>query len=194
MDFTKSIKDYYEREKAAIDLMNVDEINEAMNLLLDAYERGATIFTLGNGGSSATASHMVCDFMKGTCYDCEKKFRMVCLNDNMATIMAMGNDIGFDQVFAYQMKALAKPGDLVVAISGSGNSKNVINACEVAKEKGLKIIGMTGFGGGKLHAMSDAHIHLPLNDMQLAEDAHMIAIHMMMQIFMAHFGSTCGHN
>ncbi|MCQ2741935.1 MAG: SIS domain-containing protein [Bacilli bacterium] len=193
MDFKNSIKDYYKREKEAIDLMNVDEINEAMNLMLGAYEKGATVFTMGNGGSSATASHMVCDFMKGTCYDAEKKFRMVCLNDNMATIMAMGNDIGFDQVFAYQMKALAKPGDIVVAISGSGNSKNVINACEVAKEKGVKIIGMTGFGGGKLHTMSDAHIHLPVDDMQLAEDAHMIAIHMMMQIFMNYFGSTCGH-
>jgi D-sedoheptulose 7-phosphate isomerase len=103
MDFTKEIDAYYDREKAAIDKLDRKELNAAMNALLDAYEREATVYVFGNGGSSATASHMVCDFNKGTCYDLKKKFHFVCLNDNIPVMMAIANDDSFENVFVYQL-------------------------------------------------------------------------------------------
>jgi D-sedoheptulose 7-phosphate isomerase len=135
-DFTKDIKDYYAREIKVIQDLDVSELNKAMNALLACYEREGTVYVFGNGGSSATASHMVCDFNKGTCANVEKRFRFVCLNDNVPTLMAVANDVGFDDVFFYQLENKLRKGDLVLAISGSGNSRNVVKAVEYAKKAG----------------------------------------------------------
>jgi len=182
MDFIKDIEEYYAREKAAIDALDKAELNEAMNALLDAYERGATVYVFGNGGSSATASHMVCDFNKGTCYDLDKKFKMVCLNDNIPIMMAIANDDSFENVFVYQLKDRLKKEDLILAISGSGNSHNVVKAVDYAREVGAKIIAMTGYSGGKIDKVADYHLHVPADDMQITEDLHMGFDHMIMQI------------
>lgn len=192
MDFTKEINEYYEREKAAIDSLDREEISKAMTALLEAYDRGATVYVFGNGGSSATASHMVCDFNKGTCYDLETKFKFVCLNDNTPILMAIANDDSFENVFVYQLKDRLKADDLVLAISGSGNSHNVVKAVEYAKSVGAKVISMTGYSGGKIAKMADYRLHVPVDDMQITEDLHMGFDHMIMQIFWKHLAKRNG--
>jgi len=183
VDFKKDIKDYYAREVKVIEDLDVDELNGAMNCLLEHYEKDATIYVFGNGGSSATASHMVCDFNKGTCANVERRFRFVCLNDNVPTLMAVANDMSFEDVFYYQLENKLNKGDLILAISGSGNSHNVVKAVEYAKKIGCEVIGMTGYDGGKLDRMADFHLHVPADDMQITEDLHMGFDHMIMQIF-----------
>ena len=163
MDFKKEIGTYLEHEIETLRALDVDAIDAALNLLLKAFENGNTIYIFGNGGSSATASHFQNDFNKGVSEHTEKKFNFLCLNDNVATMMAVANDIGFEEVFLFQLRGHLKPGVLVVAISGSGNSANVINAVEYAKECGNQIIGLTGFGGGKLRELSDVSLHVPVN-------------------------------
>lgn len=183
MDFKKQITDYLSLEKKVIESLNVDEINETMNALLDCYNRGGTVYTCGNGGSASTASHMVCDFGKGTCYELDKKFHFVCLNDNIPTIMAIANDDSYENIFVYQLKDKLSKNDILLAVSGSGNSHNIVKAADYAKEVGAKIIGMTGYNGGKLMKMADYHLHAPIDDMQITEDVHIIFNHLMMKIF-----------
>lgn len=192
MDFIKEINDYYDREKATIDKLDWKELNTAMNALLEAYEKGATVYVFGNGGSSATASHMVCDFNKGTCYDLDKKFKFVCLNDNIPVMMALANDTSFEDVFYYQLLDRIQKSGYVLAISGSGNSHNIIKAVTYAKGLGCKIIGMTGYDGGKLAKLSDYQLHVPVDDMQITEDLHMGFDHMIMQIFWKYLAAKNG--
>ena len=188
-DYKGDIREYISHEIETLQALDVDAINDALNLLLQTMENGNTVFVFGNGGSSATASHFQNDFNKGVSEHTEKKFNFLCLNDNMATLMAVANDIGFEEVFRFQLDGHIKPGDVVMAISGSGNSKNVINAVEYAKERGNKIIGLTGFGGGKIKQLADISLHAPINSMQVTEDIHMIFDHLMMSVFYKHL---CG--
>ena len=182
-DYISEINTYLEHEIDTLKALDVNEINAALNLLLETFENGNTVFVFGNGGSSATASHFQNDFNKGVSEHTEKKFNFQCLNDNVATVMAVANDIGFEEVFRFQLVGHMKPGDVVMAISGSGNSKNVLNAVEYAKSQGAKVIGLTGFGGGKLKELSDVSLHVPVNSMQITEDIHMVFDHLMMSIF-----------
>ena len=183
MDFTKQIEDYYEREKKVIDALDKNEINEALNAILKHYENEDIIYVLGNGGSSATANHMVCDFDKGISLDLRKQFRVISLSDNIPMIMAIGNDIGFEDVFYLQLKNKLRPTDLVIAISGSGNSHNIVKAVQYANEIGAEVIGLTGYAGGKLKNMANINVHVPVEDMQITEDMHMSFVHVAMQIF-----------
>lgn len=183
IDYKKEIKEYIAQEIRVLESLDVEAINDALNLLQSTFENGNTVFTFGNGGSSATASHFQNDFNKGVSEHTEKKFNLLCLNDNVSTMMAIANDIGFEEIFRFQLQGHIKPGDVVLAISGSGNSKNIINAVEYAKEQGCKVIGLTGFGGGKLKELSDVSLHAPINSMQITEDIHMIFDHLMMSIF-----------
>ena len=128
MDFKKEITAYLDHEIETLKTLDVEAINAALNLLLEVFENGNTVYVFGNGGSSSTASHFQNDFNKGVSEHTEKKFNFLCLNDNVATVMAVANDIGFEEVFRFQLQGHLKPGDLVMAISGSGNSKNVLNA------------------------------------------------------------------
>ncbi len=182
MDFKNKIKDYLDLEAKVLGELNVDEINETMNALLDCYDRGGSVYTFGNGGSAASASHMVCDFNKGVCYDLDKKFRFVCLNDNVPIMLAIANDDSYNNVFLNQLKGRLSKNDVVIAISGSGNSGNIVNAVNYAKEVGAKIIGVTGYSGGKLFKLADYHLHAPIDDMQIAEDIQMVFNHLMMKI------------
>lgn len=182
-DYISEINTYLEHEIDTLKALDVNEINAALNLLLETFENGNTVFVFGNGGSSATASHFQNDFNKGVSEHTEKKFNFQCLNDNVATVMAVANDIGFEEAFRFQLIGHMRPGDVVLAISGSGNSKNVLNAVEYAKSQGAKVIGLTGFGGGKLKELSDVSLHVPVNSMQITEDIHMVFDHLMMSIF-----------
>lgn len=183
IDYKAEISAYLEQEIRTIQNLDIEQINRALNLLLEALEKGNTVYIFGNGGSSATASHYQNDFNKGVSEHTEKKFNFLCLNDNVATVMAVANDIGFEEVFRFQLRGHIKPDDLVVAISGSGNSRNVINAVEYAREQGCKVIGLTGFDGGKLKGLSDVSLHAPVNSMQITEDIHMVFDHLMMSVF-----------
>ena len=189
MDYKESIKTYLQHEIDTLNALDVNAINDAMNLIMEAYEAQKTISVFGNGGSSATASHYQTDFNKGISEHVEKKFNFQCLNDNMATVMAIANDIGFEEIFRFQLQGHLKPGDLIVAISGSGNSKNVINAVEYAKSQENKVIGLTGYNGGKLKQMSDISLHVPIDSMQITEDVHMVFDHLIMSIF---YKTLCG--
>ena len=189
MDYREKIRKYVELEKKVLSKLDVDAINDAMNLIMQTYEEEKTIYIFGNGGSSATASHYQNDFNKGISEYVEKKFCFHCLNDNMSTIMAIANDIGFEEIFRFQLINRLKKGDLVIAISGSGNSENVIRAVEYVKKQGNQVIGMTGYHGGKLKKLADISLHVDVNSMQVTEDIHMIFDHMMMSIF---YKSLCG--
>ena len=183
MDYTKEINTYLKYEIETIQSLDIEAINDALNFLLETFENDHTVYIFGNGGSSATASHYQNDFNKGISEYTEKKFNFLCLNDNIATVMAVANDIGFEEVFRFQLQGHIKPGDIVMAISGSGNSQNVLNAVEYAKKQGNKVIGITGFQGGKLKNLSDISLHVPINSMQITEDIHMVFDHLMMSIF-----------
>ena len=181
-DYTKEIKAYIAEEHRVMDLLDYDAINDAMNALVVAAERNADIYVLGNGGSSATASHFVCDFAKGVYLPLDLPFRMYCLSDNTPILTAISNDISYEDAFVFQLKDKVREGDLIIAISGSGNSENVIRAVEYAKARGAKIIGLTGYSGGRLKALSDYPLHVPVDNMQVVEDLHMMFDHLIMYI------------
>jgi D-sedoheptulose 7-phosphate isomerase len=140
---------------------------------------GRHIFIFGNGGSSSTASHMACDFGKNTRAADKPRLRVISLNDNMASLTAYANDEGYEVVFSEPLKSLAEPGDLVIAISGSGNSPNVLNGVKTARETGLMTIGLTGFQGGKLKDFVDVCLVVPSNSMEQIEDVHLIIDHIL---------------
>ncbi len=189
MGYQQMIRKYISDEIETLEKLNVDAISEVMDAMVQAFENGNTIYVFGNGGSSATASHFQNDFNKGVSEHTQKKFNFQCLNDNIPTIMAVANDIGFEEIFRFQLKGHIKPGDLVFAISGSGNSKNVLNAVTYAKEQGNKVVAITGYDGGKLDKMADYHLYAPVMSMQITEDIHMIFDHMIMSIF---YKTMCG--
>jgi D-sedoheptulose 7-phosphate isomerase len=159
--------------------INVREIGTFISTLLDARERGATVFFIGNGGSAATASHFANDLSIGNnSYD--KPFRAISLTDNQAIITAIGNDFGYQDIFVRQLRVLGKAGDVVVAISASGNSLNLLTAFEYARTVGIKTVAITAFDGGKIRAMADEGIHVPTAPKEYgpAEDAHMVLDHL----------------
>jgi D-sedoheptulose 7-phosphate isomerase len=182
-DYSIYIAKYLDDEIETLNQLDIQAIGAAMNLIAEAFEAEKSIYIFGNGGSAATASHYQNDFNKGISEYTEKKFRFVCLNDNTPTIMAIANDIGYEEVFRFQLRGRLAAGDVVVGISGSGNSPNVVNAAEYAKSLGNRVIGITGFDGGKLRRLCDVSLHVPVNSMQITEDVHMIFDHMMMAIF-----------
>ncbi len=162
---------------AKIDLAAVEQLVQKM---FECYETGRRVFILGNGGSGATASHFCEDLAKSTITDpgVEKRLRVMSLTDNTPFILALGNDWGFETVFREQLVTLAEPDDLVIGISGSGNSPNVISAMQWAKENDLYTVGWTGFNGGKLKSMVDLSLHSAVLDMEVAENTHMIIMHL----------------
>ena len=152
-----------------------------VDLILKAYHDERFIFTMGNGGSGATASHFACDINKGCCLDLEKKFKLICLNDNMPTMLAYANDISYDFVFVEQLKNFFRSDDLVIGISGSGNSKNILKAIDYANKMGGHTIGLSGFSGGDLAQAAQVSFVVESTDMQKIEDVHLIITHIIMQ-------------
>ena len=189
MDYRKDIAEYIELEREVLSKLDVNALNKAMQLIEEAYRNRKKVYIFGNGGSSATASHYQNDFNKGLSETLETKFEFVCLNNDTATLMAIANDMGFEEVFRYQLQGRIREGDLVIALSGSGNSANIMNAVRYAKEQGNKVIGLTGIKGGKLMEEADVSLHVPVNSMQVTEDVHMIFDHLMVSVFYKHL---CG--
>lgn len=187
--YNKLIEEYLILETEVLKQLAVEEIEKALYTLEQAMEHEKTIYIFGNGGSSATASHFQNDFNKGISEHTVKKFRFVCLNDNVPTVMAIANDIGFEEIFKFQLEGKLQKEDVIVAISGSGNSANVINAVLYAKKIGSTVIGLTGYSGGKLKELCDISLHVPIQSMQITEDVHMIFDHLMMSVF---YKTMCG--
>lgn len=183
MSYIKEIEDYIAQEIEVLKLLDTEQIDAALKLLDETRKRKGRIYICGNGGSAATASHFQNDFNKGVSEYLDVPFRFHCLNDNMATIMAIANDIGYEEVFRFQLRGVLEPGDVLVAISGSGNSVNVLNAANYAREQGNQVIGVTGYDGGKLKKLSSVSLHVPVNGMQVTEDVHMMFDHLMMSVF-----------
>lgn len=147
-------------------------------LLLAAYKNDKQVFVVGNGGSAAAANHFVCDFGKNAVKAPKRRFRMISLSDNVERITAFGNDVSFEEVFRQQLINLLNEGDLVIMISASGNSPNLVKACEYARGKNAKIMTLSGFGGGKIRSFADAAIPIQLTGYEQIEDIHMILLHM----------------
>jgi D-sedoheptulose 7-phosphate isomerase len=180
---TLDVRPFLERLGQELLRIDTDEVKRLADLIYKVYLEDGTVFVIGNGGSGSNASHFCEDIGKGSLrredFDDERKkrIRILSLTDNTPYILAWGNDEGFDRVFVEQLKNLARPGDLLVAISGSGNSPNVLRAVDWSNRHGLKTFGCTGYSGGKLRTLAQHGLHVPLDDMGLVETIHLAAFH-----------------
>jgi D-sedoheptulose 7-phosphate isomerase len=152
------------------------QIADLCAALDETRHNGAIVYTIGNGGSGSTASHMASDFGFGL-RDFIPRFRTKCLCDSMPSILAAANDIGYQRVFRVMLEDIITPGDLLIAFSGSGNSNNILEAVEYAKSKHVLTVGFCGFDGGELKKLCDIPVHVPVNDMQITEDIHLMICH-----------------
>jgi len=168
----------------AIETIDLEKVNRAIAILAAARDEGRHIFVCGNGGSASTASHFVCDMVKGASFNRPTRFRMMALTDSLPTITAYSNDVCYDCVFVEQLKNFAEPGDVLIAISGSGNSPNVLRAVEYANSIGCRTIALSGRDGGKLGPLSQLNIQASNPHMGRIEDVHMIVMHMIGYYFM----------
>jgi D-sedoheptulose 7-phosphate isomerase len=172
-------------ERMGQELLRVDpaQVKALADAMFECYRQERMIFVCGNGGSGSNASHFCEDIGKGTLRredfdnDRKRRIRILSLTDNTPYILAWGNDEGFDRIFVEQLKNLARPGDLLIAISGSGNSPNILRAVEWANAHDMKTFGCTGFGGGKLRTLAQHNLHVPLDDMGIVETIHLAAFH-----------------
>jgi len=174
---------YLQRLHTELDRVDQAEIERMGQLIFDAWEQGRFVFILGNGGSATLASHLCEDLAKGSFLEddlrahSKRRLKVLSLTDNVGFLTAVGNDMGYDQVFVQQLAAYASQGDLLIAISGSGNSPNVVTAVDWANRNGLTTFGMTGYDGGKLKQMQTDGVHVPLDDMGMVESIHGCLIH-----------------
>lgn len=176
--------DYRNQLIETLNGLDLTKVDQATEWLKEARDNQRHIFVCGNGGSASTASHFACDIVKGASYQRQSRFRIMALTDSLPTLTAYSNDVGYDCVFAEQLKNFAQPGDVVIAISGSGNSPNVLCAVEYAHKAGCKTIALTGRDGGKLGQMAQLNIQVAVPHMGRIEDAHLIVCHMMGYYFM----------
>lgn len=176
---------YIDLVKTTLDALDPKALEALTEAFMTTYEKGGNIYTMGNGGSGASASHAAGDFLKGASYGLDKRFKMICLNDNLPSMMAIANDIGWDHIFVEPLKNFLSKDDLVIGISGSGNSKNVVNALEYANEQGATTVAMSGFKGGKISELATINVHAPVMDMEVTEDVHMVIFNIVKKQMMA---------
>ncbi len=176
-----SSREYLDKVRELLDELP-EQSDRFVETLYRAFEEERTVFLVGNGGSAANASHFGQDLAKGTLesMSAKRRFRVIPLTDNIGFITALANDEGYESVFEQQLRNLARPGDVLIAISGSGNSPNVLRAVEYARSIDMKTIGVTGFDGGKLRGMVDEGVHVPVDDMGMSEALHGVVFHIAM--------------
>lgn len=176
------LQEYSIKLSEVLQLVSEDDLNKVRQLLLDVRQSGGRMFVAGNGGSAAIAEHLGCDWHKGVHLKSKPGLQIHSLVSNVALLTAVSNDFGYQNSFSYQLElAQLKKEDALVLISSSGNSDNIVNAAEYAKSQGCKIVGLTGFSGGKLKSHSDISLHIPFNNYGLVEDAHQILMHVIAQ-------------
>lgn len=181
MEYLRAYMHDLEQAAAKLDLGAVQRVRDAC---ADVRRRGGRIFACGNGGSASTASHFVNDLGKGASHGRDRRFKVLALTDNTPWMTALANDVSYDEVFAEQLENFAEEGDLLIAISGSGNSVNVLRAVETARAHSMQTAGLTGFGGGKLAGMVDFPVIVDSHHMGRVEDLHMIIVHLICYYFM----------
>lgn len=184
-----SLGQYLEDINVLMKKVDPKEVETLVDLMVEAYKAGKFVFLIGNGGSGANASHLCEDLGKGTLKDFEtqKRFKVMSLTDNTPYILAYGNDLGYDRVFVEQLKNFAEPGALLVAISGSGNSPNVLKAVEWANGHGMKTVGVTGYDGGKLRKLCHHGVHVPSFGMGAVEAVHGVIFHYLLDVLYERF-------
>ena len=176
---TSRLREYLDGVGDALKSLDIDSVAEAYMAIAEAYRRDSAVFIMGNGGSGSTASHAAYDFNIAISGKLKKRFQFVSLCDNVTTLLALSNDYGYENVFYMQIKDVLKKGDMVLCISGSGNSENVVKVAEYARSVGCKVISFTGFDGGRLKKLADYPVHVELHDMKRAEDCHVVLLHAM---------------
>lgn len=179
-DYSRDIRTYLNMEIEILKGLDEKEISRTINILEDTRYSGNRVFICGNGGSAATASHFCCDFNKGISYDQKIKYNFECLNDNIPMLMAIANDISYEDIFSEPLKNKMHKEDVLIGISGSGNSRNVIKAIEYANSIGATTIGLVGYDGGRVKEIASHCIHVNIDNMQIVEDVHMVMDHVMM--------------
>lgn len=197
LGFTLDLDAYLVRLQAELARVDRHAVHRLADLIYEAWCDGRFVFIFGNGGSATTASHLAEDLGKNCLTDfydaATRRLRVLSLTDNTGWITALGNDLGYDQIFVQQLAHYATPGDLAIAISGSGNSPNVLAAVDWANRRGLVTFGMTGFDGGKLKAMQQAGLHVALDDMAMVESVHLAVCHWIVDDLAARINQTGRH-
>ncbi len=179
------VSEYLERLRRAVEGLPRDRLNALGETLFRAYRNNKQVFILGNGGSSSTASHMAADLAKNTIGPNMKRFRIVSLNDNAAIVTALANDLGYEHVFSEQLTNLVQAGDVLIVVSASGNSPNVLNAMRYARSRSAEVVGLLGFSGGAAAALSDIPLVVPSDHYGVIEDIHLIINHILVDYFRA---------
>jgi D-sedoheptulose 7-phosphate isomerase len=179
----RGIASYLDELRDAIDELPRDRLVQLGELLYRAYRDGKNVFTLGNGGSASTASHMAADLAKNTIERNMRRFRILSLNDNTSLLTALANDLGYEHVFTEQLKNLIRAGDVLVAISASGNSPNVVGAIECARERSAEVAAIVGFGGGRAAELADLAIVVESSHYGIVEDLHLVINHVLVDHF-----------
>jgi D-sedoheptulose 7-phosphate isomerase len=172
-----SVQAYFRDLQLCYREVSLEKLNRVVDILLEAHRVGRKVFTLGNGGSAATASHMACDLGKGTIVPEQRRLRAICISDNVAVMTAWANDVDYESIFKEQLAALVEPEDVVIGISASGNSPNVLKAIEYANGCGAVTVGFAGFGGGKLKGVVAVDITISSRDYGQVEDFHLSLDH-----------------
>lgn len=183
------VKNYLDTVADLLVSAPLEDIRKIAELIRDAYVNEKQVFIMGNGGSAATASHLTCDLQKSVGLCGKRKFKVMALNDSIPLMTAWANDFDYSEVFARQLETWVQPGDLVLALSGSGNSPNVVKAVEFANEKGAITAALTGFKGGKLAQVAKYSVVIPSDNMQHLEDVHMVLSHLIFRCLLEEF--TC---
>lgn len=183
-----NLKEYFEIETRLLASIPYTRLDRILEILDKARAEGRHVFLFGNGGSGSTASHFACDLGKGTVGPARPRFKVTALNDNLPTLTAYANDVGYDAVFSEPLIALAEPGDIAIGFSGSGNSANVLRAMDVAHERKLATIGFTGFQGGKLKDCVEIEVNVPSPVMGQIEDVHLAITHALCEMLKINHG------
>ena len=173
------IQKYISHLQDVLERLKLDDVRQSIDVIMEAYYANKQIFVVGNGGSASTASHLACDLGKGTSVTGKPRFRVISLTDNVATMTAWSNDVAYEDVFVEQLKNLVNAGDVVIGISASGNSENVIRAMQHAADIGCNTIGWSGFGGGKLATICDVNVVVDSHQYGPVEDVHLILNHVL---------------
>jgi D-sedoheptulose 7-phosphate isomerase len=184
------LDEYLGRLQAAVEALPRDQMNALGETLFRAYRNNKQVFVLGNGGSSSTASHMAADLAKNTIGPNMKRFRIVSLNDNAAIVTALANDLGYENVFSEQLTNLVQAGDVLIVVSASGNSPNVLKAIHYARSRSAEVIGLLGFNGGAAAGLADIALVVPSDHYGVVEDVHLIINHILVDYFKARFAEA----
>ncbi len=186
MDFMEFVEDYYQQYIRVLNAFDKSSLEPVLDTFLDVRDKGGTLWVAGNGGSAAIGDHTVCDVTKGTHTEGQPTIKSISLTSNTAMLTALGNDLDYEQVFSQQLKYYLGKNDALLLVSSSGNSPNVVKACEYANSRGVPTIAFVGFKGGKLRDIAKHCVWIPIENYGMAEDAHQSLMHVTTQYIMAY--------